>query len=286
MYVGVALRKTVFFFFCNLAIFASMKIDENAYTDTSIFLRFVHGASQHHRQCHSSSTSEWWSHKNDDRQFRSETVDGLFRLLIQGSILRHTECSLTTIDVAQLDKSEPIFGHRNHQGTETKTTTETNCDKMKQQPWQLRKASIQEVGPWLHSAGRPRGFPEVVVDGRHARLSASCCWAYAGRGGGGGRGRRSTPGTSESFGLSGGSGAISAGCPLKIGPSTSISLTSAAASSGLLDQPFQSSQIRIRRGFPASIDLSWVIRVYLFVHSTIFVNCKLVKSESNKYLSR
>ena len=49
--------------------------------------------------------------------------------------------------------------------TETKTTTETNPNKRKQQRWQLRKASIQEVGPWSRPAGRPRGFPDVVVDG-------------------------------------------------------------------------------------------------------------------------
>lgn len=32
--------------------------------------------------------------------------------------------------------------------TETRTTTETNRDKIERQLRQLRKASIQEVGPW------------------------------------------------------------------------------------------------------------------------------------------
>ena len=46
----------------------------------------------------------------------------------------------------------------------------------------------------------------------------------AGRVGGGGRGRRSTRDQAKALGSAGGSGAISAGCPLKIGPSTNIQL--------------------------------------------------------------
>jgi len=52
--------------------------------------------------------------------------------------------------------------------TKTITTTATIPEQNETTTAQLRKAPIQEVGPWSRPAGRPCGFPDVVVGEREA----------------------------------------------------------------------------------------------------------------------